>query len=197
MKTLTIAAMLFLLAFPAAKIGFSQTTESPVAGEEAAGSATKAKPKMEGEVSKSTPELALRKFLLAMTAGDMKKLKAVTHPHDGLEVLMPEAKLPADAVEKMKAKFDAMKITRLKADDKFKLPNGKSITFGKRKVNEDNAVLSFPGNAFPIIAVRKGDMWKVNPEPIIAMRQAAKQLMEMKRSMVPSKGAPKKDSPDK
>ena len=65
MKTLTIAAMLFLLAFPFAKIGFSQATETPVAGEEAAGSTSKEEPKAEDDVSQSTPELALRKFMLA------------------------------------------------------------------------------------------------------------------------------------
>ena len=197
MKTLTIAAMLFLLAFPFAKIGFSQATETPVAGEEVAGSTSKEEPKAEDDVSQSTPELALRKFMLAMTVGDMKKLKAVAHPHDGIEVLMPKVKLPAETVAKMKARFDAIKITRLKPDEKFMLPNGQSISYGKRRINEDHAVLSFAGNAFPILAARKDGAWRVNPEPIIAMRQAAKQLMEMKSRMKAMEEAPKKDSSEK
>ena len=58
-------------------------------------------------------------------------------------------------------------------------------------------MLSFAGNAFPILAARKDGVWRVNPEPIIAMRQAAKQLMEMKSRMKAMEEAPKKDSSEK
>lgn len=134
--------------------------------------------------AKDTPEYAMQKFMLAMISSDLKMLKKFSHPHDDIELLLPEQKIPEAAFKQIKAAFAAMPITRLKVGDSATLPGGQSVTFDETSINEKKALLTSPGNPFPFPVARIDGQWKVNPTKIIAVRKASKRLRQKNKNAI-------------
>ena len=140
----------------------------------------------ESDVGKQTPALALKGFMVAMVSGDIQKLKKLSHPNDGVEILIPDQKPPETAMNQIMASFQALPVTRLKVGDTFKLPSGETVTFDESKINENRAILTFPNNPFPIPATRIKNAWKINPKSIIAVRKASMKLMKQRKEGQPA-----------
>ena len=66
-----------------------------------------------------------------------------------------------------------MVLTRLKAGDEVKLPNGRIVRISPEQVTDDHAVLMMKGGPIPTDLHRVAGAWRVDPGPIIAGRKAA------------------------
>jgi len=185
MKLKTVTALLLSASCLATSTGFCQgltTEEPPAASKKTATLSSTSKPKEVGD-TKSTPEVAMKKFMIAMISGDLKKLKLVTHPLQDIELLVPNITPPKEAVKQMEAMFEAIPISTLKVGDTFKIPGGQSsITLDESHINENKTMLTFPNNPFPFPAARIDGVWKIDPTNILKVRKAAMKIREEQKN---------------
>lgn len=125
------------------------------------------------EVVDSTPEDALRTFMLATMAHDEAALRVVTLPNPDLDWLLKGQVVPPDAVKEASVFIAKLPIRRMKAGDRFTMPKGKTYAVPASQVGEDKAVLLPEGAPIPTRLQKVKGHWKVEADPIIAGRKAA------------------------
>ena len=121
----------------------------------------------------STPEQALRAFLVAMSTRDAATLRAVTLPTEDLDWLLKGKPLTAGQVDRMKAVIARQPIRALKPGDEFSLPGNRKGTVQPEEVGTDRAVLLPEGAPVPTRVWKLDGRWRVDATPIIAGRKAA------------------------
>lgn len=124
--------------------------------------------------AQDTPEAAFKSFFLAMALGDEMAMKRLTVPVEGFEWLLKGDRVPPERAEEFrKLVMESMMLTRLKAGDEVKLPNGRVVRIAPEQVTEDRAVLMMKGGPIPTDLHRVAGTWRVDPRPVIAGRKAA------------------------
>jgi hypothetical protein len=123
----------------------------------------------------STPEDALKTFLIALAAQDEATLRAVTLPDDEFDWLLKDRPPPqtAGALAKMKAKLEQTPFRRLAAGDRVKMPGGRIGVIKPVDVENGRVVLLPEGAALPARLENVGGHWKVLARTFIAARKSA------------------------
>jgi hypothetical protein len=130
-------------------------------------------PETRVEPADSTPEDALKTFLLALAVRDGAALKAVALPDAELDTLLQGPPASPDRVLQMKAELEDKPMRRLKEGDPVRMPNGESRVIKAVDVREGRVVLWPAGAALPSRLENVGGHWKVYARPFIAARKRA------------------------
>jgi hypothetical protein len=128
-----------------------------------------------------------------MIAHDAAAIRTVTLPNPDLDWLLMGQVAPPEAIKEASAFFAKLPIQRLKAGDKYTLPNRKEYAVAAGEVGEDRAVLLPEGAPIPNRCQKVDGRWKVDAGPIIAGRKAA----DAARKKAEAKKAAVKRSPSK
>jgi hypothetical protein len=123
------------------------------------------------ELADSTPEDALKTFLLALAAGDELTLRGVTLPHAEFELLLKDPPAPPDVLALLKARLEEKPMKRLKEGDPVRMPNGESRVIKPADVRAGRVVLWPAGAPLPSRLENVGGHWKVFAAPFIAVRK--------------------------
>jgi hypothetical protein len=133
-------------------------------------------------VADSTPEDALKTFLLALAARDAETLRAVTLPDPDFDWLLKGRPASAEVLAQMKSRLETNPIRRLKAGDPVRMPNGEPRVVQPDDVRDGRAVLWPNGALLPSRVERVGTRWKVFARPFIAARKSAEAKNKPPRS---------------
>jgi hypothetical protein len=125
------------------------------------------------ELADSTPEDALKTFLLGLATRDGATLRAVALPDRDLEWLWHGPPSSPDEVARLKAQLDREPMRRLKVGDPVTMPNGKARVIKSADVREGRAVLWPVGAPLPSRVENVGGHWKVFARPFIGAGKAA------------------------
>jgi hypothetical protein len=131
------------------------------------------RPETKGELADSTPEDALKTFLVALAAQDEATLHAVTLPDAEFEWLLKAPKAPPDVLARIKAGLEEKPMKRLNAGDLVRMPGGESRVIKPIDVREGRVVLWPAGLPLPSRLDNVGGRWKVFARPFIAARKQA------------------------
>ena len=129
------------------------------------------RPETKIEVVDSTPEEALKTFLLALAAQDETTLRAVALPHDDFGLLLKGPVSSPDQLALLRARLQEKPIKRLTAGDQVNMPNGESRVIKLADVREGRVVLWPEGGPLPSRLENVGGHWKVFADPFIAARK--------------------------
>lgn len=133
----------------------------------------------------NTAEGAYQTFLYAGIIHNEKLLRESCFPAEGLELLLIGEAPPEEEFPKIHSQIQKMEFKRLKPGDKFRLPEGKSITIEDDEVDEDHVLIVGKGDPLPTRCERGEKGWKIRAEPIIAARkmalEAGKKAIEKKK----------------
>jgi hypothetical protein len=121
----------------------------------------------------AAPEDVLLDFLLAVFACDAEGIERTSVPHPDAVVLTQGQKTPPEALAEMQKRLPES-FSRVKLGEQVELPDGKTIIADETHVNEDRVEIKVPDGPIPFIVVREEGAWKVEPDPIIHGRLAAK-----------------------
>lgn len=169
---LSVGMLTSIMLFSLNAVGFGQ--EAAEKKEEKAPDTPAQQPKKD----ENTPEGALTKFLIAMTAHDKDGLKSVAIPHDELDLLFVGEKPTASTLAGFHFALALSPMKRLKVGDEIKLPGGRSLVMDKTRVNETRQALTAIGAPIPFDVLMIDGKWKVDAGPVIAARKAAKKAIE-------------------
>jgi hypothetical protein len=128
----------------------------------------------------STPEDALKTFLLALAAQDEATLRAVTLPDDEFNWLLNGRAASTDVLARIELRLDEKPMRRLKVGDPVSMPDGEARVIKPIDVREGRVVLWPAGAPLPSRVENVGGRWKVFARPFIAARKSA----EMNRKQV-------------
>jgi len=98
-------------------------------------------PETKVELADSTPEDALKTFLLALAARDEATLLAVTPPHAEFDLLLKGPVAHPDQLVLLKARLEEKPMKRLKAGDPVRMPDEESRVIKPADVREGRVVL--------------------------------------------------------
>ena len=124
-----------------------------------------------GKLADSTPQDALKTFLVALAAQDEATLHAVTLPDAEFEWLLKSPKAPPDVLARIKAGLEKTPMKRLTAGDRVRMPDGESRVIKPIDVREGRVVLWPDGAPLPSRLENVGGHWKVFARPFIAARK--------------------------
>jgi hypothetical protein len=125
------------------------------------------------EVADSTPEEALKSFLVGLATHDGATLRAVALPDDDLEWLWRGPPSSPDQVARLKTRLDREPMRRLKAGDPVTMPDGEARVIKPADVREGRVVLWPAGAPLPSRVEDVGGHWKVLARPFIDARKKA------------------------
>jgi hypothetical protein len=130
-------------------------------------------PELNDKLADSTPEDALKTFLLALANRDEDTLRAITLPDVEFDWLLRGPPSSPDLVARLKAQLDEKPIRRLKEGDPVQTPNGESMIIKAADVRAGRVVLWPAGAPLPSRVENVGGHWKVLARPFIAARKQA------------------------
>ena len=125
------------------------------------------------ELADSTPEEALKTFLIALAAQDESALRTVTLPDAEFDRLLKGPNAAPDVFAQIKVRLDIKSMRRLKAGDRVQMPDGESRVIKPVDVREDRVVLWPIDAPLPSRLENVGGHWKVFARPFIASRKEA------------------------
>jgi hypothetical protein len=125
------------------------------------------------ELADSTPEAAMKTFLLALAAQDKATLRAVTLPDDEFDWLLKGSRASPELIVRMKVRLEEKPMKRLKAGDPVRMPSGEARVIKPIDVREGRVVLWPDGAPTPSRLENVGGHWKVFAKPFIAARKSA------------------------
>jgi hypothetical protein len=125
------------------------------------------------ELADSTPEDALKTFLIGLATQDGATLRAVALSDGDLEWLLQGPPSSPDQVARLKAQLDREPMRRLKAGDPVKMPDGEARVIKSADVREGRVVLWPAGEPLPSRVENVGGHWKVLARPFIDARKEA------------------------
>jgi hypothetical protein len=137
------------------------------------------------ELADSTPEGALKTFLLALAAGDAATLRAVSQPDDELDWLLRGRPAPPELLARLRAQLEEGPMKRLKAGDPVRMPGGGTRIIQPDDVREGRVVLWPIGAPLPSRLENVDGHWKIFARPFIAARKSA----ETRPESLPSKSS--------
>jgi hypothetical protein len=121
----------------------------------------------------STPENALKTFLLALAAQDEPALRAVTLPDADLDWLLRSQPAAPDLLAGLKARLKEKPMRRLKEGDPVRMPDGEWRAIKPADVRAGRVVLWPDGELLPARVENVDGHWKVFARPFIAARKQA------------------------
>jgi len=130
-------------------------------------------PEAKVELADSTPEDALKTFLVALAAQDEATLRGVTLPHADFDLLLNGPPAPPDQLALWKAKLEEKPMKRLKEGDPVRMADGETRVIKPDDVREGRVVLWPSGAPLPSRLENVGGHWKVFAAPFIAARKSA------------------------
>jgi hypothetical protein len=136
-------------------------------------------------LANSTPEDALKTFLLALAAQDKETLRAVALPDKDLDWLLKGPPDSPERLARMKAQLEEKPIKRLKAGDRVRMPDGESRVIKPVDVRKGRVVRWPEGAPLPLRLEEEGGHWKVFARPLIAARRSAETTRQRARSKSP------------
>jgi len=145
--------------------------EAPKAGAQLEAKAPGSETKV--ELADSTPEAALKTFLLALAAQDEATLRAVTLPHAEFDLLLKSPLASPDRLALLKARLEEKPMRRLKEGDPVRMPDGETRVIKPVDVREGRVVLWPAGAPLPSRLENVDGHWKVFADPFIAVRKYA------------------------
>ncbi len=145
--------------------------------------ASAAGPSVNVEPVDSTPDAALRTFLLALAARDEAALRAVALPDAELNVLLEGPKAAPDQLAISKARLEMKPFRRLKAGDPVRVPNGETLVIKPDDVRDGRVVLWPDGAPLPSRLQNVDGHWKVFARPFIT---AAKSVLKNSQTAQPN-----------
>jgi hypothetical protein len=125
------------------------------------------------ELADSTPEDALKTFLLALAASDAAALRAVALPDAELDWLLQGPPASPELLARLKARLEEQPMKRLRAGDPVTMPGGESRVIQPSDVREGRVVLWPAGALLPSRVENVGGHWRVLARPFIAARKQA------------------------
>jgi hypothetical protein len=136
----------------------------------------------------STPEDALRTFMLALAAQDETTLRAITLPDKEFDWLLKDRSAPVTPEDfaKIRAKLDQSPIRRLSAGDRVRVPGGNTRVVQRSDVGKDRVVLWAEGSPYPARIERVNGHWKVLARTFILARKSDE--AELKRGQRGTRG---------
>ena len=126
------------------------------------------------ELADSTPEDALKTFLLALAAHDEATLRAVALPHAELNLLLSGPAAAPEQLALLRARLEEKPIKRLKTGDPVRTPDGESRVIKPGDVREGRVVLWPAGAPLPSRLENVGGHWRVFAAPFISARKSVK-----------------------
>ena len=129
------------------------------------------RPETKVELADSTPEDALKTFLLALAAQDETTLRAVALSDAELDLLLRGPRATADQLARLKARLEEKPMRRLKAGDTVTMPDGERRVIKPNDVRESRVVLWPDGEPLPTRLENVGGHWKVFAATFIAARK--------------------------
>jgi len=123
------------------------------------------------DLADSTPEGALKTFLLALAAQDETTLRAVTLPHAEFDLLLKSPSTSSDQLALLKTRLDEKPMKRLKEGDPVRMPDGETRVIKPADVREGRVVLWPDGSPLPSRLENVGGHWRVFAAPFIAARK--------------------------
>jgi hypothetical protein len=130
-------------------------------------------PERRVKVVDSSPEDALKTFLLALAAQDVATLRAVTLPDDEFDWLLNGRPASTELLERIEARIDKKPMRRLKAGDPVRMPDGETRIIKSVDVGEGRVVLWPDGALLPSRVEVVDGHWKVYARPLIVARKLA------------------------
>jgi hypothetical protein len=130
-------------------------------------------PGMNVELADSTPEEALKTFLLALAAHDEATLRAVALPDAELDRLVQGPPASPEALARLRAQLEGQPMRRLREGDAVRMPDGESRVIKPADVRAGRVVLWPSGAPLPSRVEEVGGHWKVFARPFIAARKRA------------------------
>jgi hypothetical protein len=161
------------LTFTPCRAGDPQATPGSLQPRQASPSASNSGAAFKVKIADSTPEDALRTFMLAIMAQDGVAVRTLAVPNPELDLLLQREPAPKAVIEDARAQFARLPIKRLRAGDTVSLPQGKSYVVAASEVGGDRVVLLPAGSKVPTRVKMINGRWKVAAEPMIAARKAA------------------------
>ena len=145
------------------------------ASEPSASESPKKEARPQYAIANTTPEEALRSFIIAMFIQDEAALRAVTLPTDPAEFkwLVGGQPIPPDQLEEIKAQMKRVPIRVLKPGETVTLPRNRKVTIRPEDIGVDRTMLLPEGAPLPTRLRKVEGRWRVDPTPIIAARKAA------------------------
>jgi hypothetical protein len=125
------------------------------------------------EVADSTPEDALRTFLLALAAHDQEILRAITLPDKDFDWLLKGRPATPQVVAEMSMKLGKTSFRRLAAGDRVTMPGNRSGVIQPSDVREGRVVLLPRGAPFPTRLENRDGHWKVFALPFIVLSKTS------------------------
>lgn len=126
----------------------------------------------EREADLSTPEAAVRAFLLAVVESDENRIRQVTVPNPDLSILWQAKRPPPDVFESMRNYYRSVPLRCLKVGETVVYPRGKKVVLGERDINATRQQVTHPDNPIPFFVVQVDGQWKVDAWTVIAVRKA-------------------------
>lgn len=125
-----------------------------------------------------SPERVLKRFVVALLAGDRKALEENCVAHDGLEILLTGDRPPAAALSMIRQQLEKSRVRDHAAGEVIKMPNGSTFTVAPDLVADGRKLMSLGSMPIPMSLVQVDGQWKVDPTPIVEARKAAAKKKE-------------------
>lgn len=133
----------------------------------------------------TTPEAALKSFLLAMAAHDAETLRAVALPDPDLDWLLKGPAASPELLARIKTRLEEQPMRRMKAGDPVRMPGGEARVIHPEDVRQGRVVLWPEGAPLPSRVENVDGRWRVFARPFIAARKAAETMDKRARSSTP------------
>jgi hypothetical protein len=124
-------------------------------------------------VADSTPEDALKTFLIGLATNDEATLRAIALPDGDLEWLWHGPASSPDRVARLRARLDRAPMRRLIVGDPVTMPTGEARVIKPADVREGRVVLWPADEPLPSRVEDVGGHWKVLARPFIKARKEA------------------------
>lgn len=132
------------------------------------------------------PVEVVRSFFLAMLANNEAGVQKHILPHPKADILWQGEAPPPEVLPQAKRQFANMICLEGKVGETIYLPGGRKSKITSLVVNETRKLLiPVIGGEFmptPLFVFKVGNHWKVNAEPLITARLAAKRVREKESS---------------
>ena len=117
--------------------------------------------------SDSTPESALREFLVARMARDADRLSRITVPHPDARILTEGEPFPRQEIEMMSGALPHMSFERLHVGQWVSHADGSMHRIDRKRVHASRVELVTPFHPEPFVLVKTDDGWRVDPARLI------------------------------
>lgn len=120
--------------------------------------------------SDSTPESALREFLVALMARDADRLSRITVAQADVQSLMQRQPFPRPEIEMMRGAIRAMPFERLRVGQRVSHADDSLQRIDRERVNDSRLELLTPFHPEPFVLIKTENGWRIDPARLISSR---------------------------